>query len=57
MEVKTKQTQLQKQADELNSMKDKFEKDMQDQFEKIERAQRSFQSKFNNVKSVKGDAF
>lgn len=57
MEVKTKQQQLAKQNDELTLIKDKLDKDLGDQYDKIERAQKSFQAKFNNVRSVKGDGF
>ena len=57
MEVKTKQQQLAKQNDDLLSYKDKVDKELGEQYEKIERAQKSFQAKFNNVRAVKGDAF
>lgn len=38
MEVKTKQQQLAKQAEELTNIKDKLDKDLQEQYDKIERA-------------------
>ena len=46
-----------KQNDDLQSYKDKIDKELGEQYDKIERAQKSFQAKFNNVRSVKGDAF
>jgi hypothetical protein len=36
-------------------MKDKIGKDIKDQMDKIDRAQRSMNAKFNNVKSIKTD--
>ena len=57
MEVKTKQQGLSKQTDEVNMYKEKIEKELTEQNDKIERAQRSFQSKYNNVKSIKGEGF
>jgi prefoldin subunit 5 len=57
MEIKTKQQQLSKQAEELNFLRDKMDKDLAEQYDKIERAQKTFQSKLNNVRSVKGEGF
>lgn len=42
MEVKSKQQTLTKQADELNLIRDKLDKDLAEQADKIERAQKSF---------------
>jgi len=42
MEIKTKQQALQKYSDEVMMHKEKFEKELGDQGDKIERAQRSF---------------
>lgn len=57
MEVKTKQQQLGRQAEELNVYVDRAYKDIAEQNDKIDRAQKTFQAKFNNVRSVKGEAF
>ena len=38
-------------------MKDKIDKDIAEQIDKIQRAQKTLQSKLNNVRSVKGAAF
>ena len=57
MEFKTKQQSLAKQSDEISNGREKLERDLQDQTDKINRAQKTFQSKLNNVKSVKGQGF
>lgn len=57
MEVKTKQQQLGKQVEELGAYMDKADKELGEQYDKIERANKTFQAKFNNVRAVKGDGF
>lgn len=39
----------------MNQQKDKLDQDLAEQMEKIQRAQKTFNSKLNNVRSVKGD--
>ena len=39
----------------MNQQKDKLDQDLADQMDKIQRAQKTFNSKLNNVRSVKGD--
>ena len=48
---------MSKQAEELNFLRDKMDKELAEQYDKIERAQKTFQSKLNNVRSVKGEGF
>lgn len=57
MEVKTKHQSLGKTTDDLNGYREKLEKDLLDFGEKLDKTQKTFQSKFNNVKSVKGAGF
>ena len=57
MEIKTKQQQLQKQSDDMNNQRDRIEKEIGDQMEKVSRAQKSLQAKLNNVRSVRGQDF
>ncbi len=57
MEIKTRQQQLHKQAEEQNNQRDRIEKEINDQLEKVNRAQKSLQSKLNNVIAVKGQEF
>ena len=57
MEIKTKQQQIGKQTEDLNGMRDKLEKELSEQGVRFEKALKSYQSKLNNVKSVKGDGF
>ncbi len=54
MEIKTKQQQLSKQSDDMNNQRDRIEKEIGDQMEKVSRAQKSLQAKLNNVRSVRG---
>ena len=39
----------------MNSQKDRLDQELAEQMDKIQRAQKTFNSKFNNVRSVKGD--
>lgn len=55
MEIKTKQQQVSKQVDDMSIVRERMDREIADQIEKIQRAQKTFQSKLNNVKSVKGD--
>ena len=57
MEIKTKQQQLSKQSDEMNNQRDRIEKEIGEQMEKVSRAQKSLQAKLNNVRSVRGQDF
>ena len=57
MEIKTKQQQLQKQSDDMSNQRDRIEKEIADQMEKVNRAQRSLQAKLNNARSVRGQDF
>ena len=57
MTFKTKQQELHKQADEQSMQRERLDKEMAEQMDKIQRAQKSLQSKFNNVRSVKGADF
>jgi len=57
MEIKTKQQQLQKQAAEQSMGRERIDKDIAEQMDKIQRAQKSFQAKLNNVRAVKGPDF
>ena len=57
MEIKTKQQQLHKQSDEQSMNRERLDKEMADQYDKIQRAQKSFTSKLNNVRAVKGPDF
>ena len=57
MEIKTRQQQLHKQAEEQNNQRDRIEKEINDQLEKVNRAQKTFQSKLNNAIAVKGQEF
>lgn len=57
MEIKTTQQQLHKRADEQNVQRDRLEKDLGEQADKINRAQKTFQAKLNNVRAVKGPDF
>lgn len=41
MEVKTKQQQLNKGGDELNNVREKLEKEINDQMEKLQRAEKT----------------
>ena len=54
MEIKTKQQQLSKQSDDMNNQRDRIEKEIGDQMEKVSRAQKSLQAKLNNARSVRG---
>jgi hypothetical protein len=48
---------LQKQADDMNNARDRIEKEITDQMDKVSRAQKSLQAKLNNVRSVRGQDF
>ena len=54
MEFKTKSQQLGKQNEEIQGQRGRIEKDLGDQMTKLQRAQNSCQSKYNNVRSVRG---
>ena len=49
MEIKTRQQQLHKQAEDQNNQRDRIEKEINEQLEKVNRAQKSLQAKLNNV--------
>ena len=57
MEIKTQQQKLHKQADDQSMMRDRLDKDMAEQMDKIQRAQKTFSSKLNNVRTVRGPDF
>lgn len=57
MEIKTKQQQLHKEADEQSMQKERLDREIAEQMDKASRAQKSLQSKLNNVRSVKGPEF
>ena len=57
MEFKTKQQTLSKQSDDIQVQRERLEQELNDQQDKINRAQKTFQSKLNNVRSVKGPEF
>lgn len=57
MEVKTRQQQLHKQADEQGGLRERLDKELAEQVDKIQRAQKSFQAKYNNVRAVRGAEF
>ena len=48
---------MQKQADDMNNARDRIEKEITDQMDKVSRAQKSLQAKLNNVRSVRGQDF
>lgn len=57
MEIKTTQQQLHKRADEQSVQRDRLDKELGEQADKINRAQKTFQAKLNNVRAVKGPDF
>lgn len=57
MEIKSKQQQLHKQADDQSMTRERLDKELAEQVDKIQRAQKSFSAKLNNVRAVRGAEF
>lgn len=57
MEIRTKSQALQKQNEATNLERDRFGQDINAQMNKFQKAEASFQTAYNNVKQVQGDAF
>lgn len=57
MEIKQKQQSVYRQGDEVGQLRSQLERELTEQGDKIERAQKAYQSKYNNVRSVKGAGF
>lgn len=48
---------MQKQTEDVGLIRDRLDKDIAEQMDKIQRASKSLQSKLNNVRAVKGQGF
>ena len=57
MEIKTKQQVFNKQNEELGHIRTQLEDELRIQADKIEKTERTYQSKLNNVMTVKGQGF
>jgi outer membrane murein-binding lipoprotein Lpp len=57
MEIRGEKNELDRRYQDVNSQSDQIEQDINDLTTKCQRAQQSRDSKFNNVKAVKGTDF
>ena len=57
MEIRNKQQAHQKQNEATQLEKERFQKDIALQMQKIERAQQQYEANFNNVMQIKGEGF
>merc|ERR1712046_146466 len=57
MEYQTKSQALKRQNEQTQMENERFNNDIQNQLQKLQRADQSFQSSYNNVQQVKGEGF
>jgi len=57
MEIRTNQQNLERQGEEIEMMRGGLEKEIRDQGQKIERAQRTYGSKLQGAKRARGEDF